>query len=127
MKTKTKTKSKPVTLPVTLPAGVDQFLRPHLERELLIYTAGRVMTCPACGDILDCRRTTILSVHGVPAAAAAEKIIKTYVQCAACWDQRGAGSLASLRSLAAAKPCAKIRTELVDGRTVFADNDDDNA
>jgi len=112
-------KSKPQSL--TLPREVDPFLRNQLERELLKYTAGRVMSCPACGELLDCERTTVFTVHGVPEGKASEEIVATYVQCASCWDERGSGAAHSILKLATRKPELKIRTELVDGRTVFAE------
>ena len=112
-------KTKPQ--PLTLPREVDPFLKNELEQQLLKYTAGRVMTCPACGELLDCRTATVFSVYGVPEGKTSEEIVATYVQCASCWDERGSGAAHSILKLATRKPELKIRTELVDGRTVFAE------
>lgn len=100
--------------------GVDPMLRNELEMQLLKYTAGRLMTCPGCGQLLDCTRTTVFSVYGVPQGKAKEELVANFVQCTKCWDKRGAGSLKSILELTERKPELKIRTELVDGREVFA-------
>lgn len=101
-------------------AGVDPILREHLNRNLLKYAAGYNVTCPACGSIMDCKRTVILSVSGVPEGKQAEEPVREFVQCAKCWDKRKDTSLAALLNLATAQPHLKLRWEITDGRTVFA-------
>ena len=53
------------------------FLRAQLEGELLRWAVGRAITCPYCGDILDCRRAVLAdSASG-----------GSTVACVACWDK----------------------------------------
>jgi hypothetical protein len=48
-----------------------------INRSLLKYAAGRAVFCPQCGDIMDAKRTVIVTT---PAG-------QTRTMCAHCWDQ----------------------------------------
>jgi len=114
MKTKTKTKTE-----TKLPAALHSFLEDELNRNLLLYSAGRVMFCPGCQHLLDARTTVVCSIHGVSVGQEVEQVVSTQVVCAKCWDKFQEHTLADVAALASRRPQLKIRSETVDGRTVF--------
>jgi len=51
--------------------------RTTVQRNLLKYAAGTAITCPKCGDILDCKRTVLIDITGDRP--------RTQVMCTTCW------------------------------------------
>lgn len=97
---------------------VDPLLQNHLERELLKYAAGRSISCPACGEIMDARKTVVATTYATPPNGT-EIIATQYVQCTACWDRLRLQFTRGVDSAKARRPEANIRSEVVDGRAVF--------
>lgn len=58
---------------------IDSMMRDTVNRNLLKYAAGRVMFCPYCNTVLDCRTTVIVSTTDG----------KESVLCARCFDAWG--------------------------------------
>jgi hypothetical protein len=94
---------------------LDSLMVNATEYNLLRYAAGQNICCPACGAIMDCRKTVIATVYGTPKGKA-EKIASQYVQCDKCWEERKHHLENGVKAAQAKMPDAKIRVELVDGR-----------
>jgi hypothetical protein len=54
-----------------------------LERNLVKSIAGRLITCPGCGSIMDCKTTVVVSTMK------GNTVSKTMGVCAKCWMKRG--------------------------------------
>lgn len=50
-------------------------LEQYAARQLLRYAAGRNITCPHCGDVMDAAETVVLT----------DTTYHTVAMCAACW------------------------------------------
>ena len=61
---------------------VDSAVELAVNRELLKYAAGRAVCCPGCGNVMDWRTTTVLTLHQGERCAASE------VLCGACHIRR---------------------------------------
>ena len=96
---------------------VDPFLRNQIEAQLLKYAAGQNITCPACGSIMDWKRTAIVTLY-TSVSAKPDQLHQQYVQCTKCWSQR---RRAFNEGLAKAQQQAQkfgvaLRAEILDGR-----------
>ena len=93
-----------------------ELIKQETERELLKFAAGRAIFCPACRNVMDWRETVIATVHGRQGEAE-EKVMRTFVQCGKCYDQRAHLLNDAVVSAAAKRPDVKLRIEVTDGRT----------
>lgn len=71
-----------------------------LNRNLVKYAAGRAIFCPSCDDILDQKRTVVVTT---PAG-------RTMTYCGQCWDK--------VAAVAAADP-RFVELDILDGRQLF--------
>jgi hypothetical protein len=79
-----------------------------LERNLVKSIAGRLITCPGCGSIMDCKTTVVVSTMK------GNTVSKTMGVCAKCWMKRGWLACSVLEH-----PETKQWADVVDGRTLF--------
>lgn len=75
-------------------ATIDSLMQSTVNRNLVKWAAGHVLTCPCCDKILDCRSTVVASRN-----TGAQLVI-----CASCWDE---------------KTERHAYNEIVDGRTLW--------
>ena len=88
--------------PIPKPAR-DPFFDPMVRtvnRNLVKYAAGSAIFCPFCSEIMDAKRTVVLSAGSI-----------TKVVCARCWDT-------NLKPLI--KPETLARCEILDGRVLWS-------
>lgn len=95
---------------------IDGLIRTPIESNLLRFAAGHNIFCPACGDVMDWRKTTIATIYGVPKGKTAEEIVRQFCSCSECWDKRKVAFYEGVAKSTAKLPECKIRTEIVDGR-----------
>jgi C4-type Zn-finger protein len=84
-------------------------LSPMIEqvtKNMLRYHVGNAITCPACGDILDCRRAVEMNFSQF------DKLVHSGIRCARCFDAMGDVGLSAKRR--------GMTIEIVDGRVLFA-------
>jgi hypothetical protein len=78
----------------------------RITKNMLRYHVGISITCPACGDILDCRRAVEMNFSQF------DKLVHSGIRCARCFDAMGDVGLAAKRR--------GLTVELADGRVLFA-------
>jgi hypothetical protein len=100
---------------ITNEVTVISFLEQHVNRQLLRYAAGTAIFCPRCGEIMDCERTVVATVHR-KLAGKEEEIVATYTQCAKCWDKASSVAVSAVEKVARQHPELNARMEIVDGR-----------
>ena len=91
--------------PLTLPDELLSPLTRTLHRNLLRWAAGNTLQCPKCRQVLDCRRTVIVTLKQ-------GKVEKERVICSACWDSARTGFTSTAKA-------AGFQVEALDGREVF--------
>jgi hypothetical protein len=101
----------------TLQHPVMSTLEKHVNRNLLKWAAGHVLTCPGCGDILDCKRTVSAEIARVTPAP--KEVVRSYVMCSACWDKYLPKITQGIASAKAKNPEIEASLDVVDGREVF--------
>jgi len=84
-------------------------LKTQIDRQSLKYSVGRAITCPTCGDIMDCTRA-------VEVTYSKGRAVKTGVCCTTCYDARIAPEVESIREHLTS--CG-IATEILDGRILW--------
>lgn len=94
---------------------LESFLEHQLNAQLLRYAASQSIMCPACGDIMDCRRTVVATIHRQIDGQQAE-IVQNWVQCSKCWDKRKAKAQTAFDAVSSKHPELHARFEIVDGR-----------
>lgn len=100
------------------PPAADQLFSPlqdKLNRELLKYAAGHHIFCPACQQIMDCRRTVITDVVAVTPDGR-EVPVKSLVRCAKCFDKYLPIVQGYVQNFKPSPTTAAIKLEIVDGR-----------
>ena len=91
------------------------------QRNLLKYAAGRLIFCPGCGDIMDCRRTVVAEVFVDKQDGQGEKPGgKTWTHCGKCYDKRKPMFESARQKVLGEHPDWFIRFEVIDGREVFS-------
>ncbi len=82
-----------------------------LTKNLLKYIAGRVMFCPDCDKVMDCKKTVSadFKVKGENKAS--------WNGCTTCWDKRAVATLANIARLNEAEDVYTI--EVLDSRMVY--------
>lgn len=91
---------------------MDSFLRQHINRQLLKYEAGSAIFCPACQNIMDCRKTVVATIHRHLDGHDDECVAK-YVMCAKCWKTRGPKAQEAFDRVSTAHPELNARFEVV--------------
>jgi len=94
---------------------VDPRMRDVLEFQLVKYAAGRHITCPNCGNILDANSTVVCSIHC--RMKGEEVIMKNCVLCGPCFEKRKAAFYKSVDDVHKQRPDLLLRIVLIDGRT----------
>lgn len=79
----------------------------HITGNLLRFAAGRAITCPKCGNILDWRTTTLVTLRQNG------EDMKTWTQCTPCAEGAMAGLLRACREVAI-KTGAHLDVEKID-------------
>lgn len=98
----------------TTALDLDPFKR-RMQFRLLKHAAGHSVFCPACGEIMDCKRTVLVELY-VTVAGKSEGHIATYTQCGKCWDKRKEKFAQITRDLCANPQIGAARIEVLDGR-----------
>lgn len=79
--------------------SLDAMMQRTLNRNLLKYAAGRAIFCPICGNVMDQKRTVIITAGEV-----------TKTMCGQCWDSE-------VKPKIRADVVAKL--DILDGRVEF--------
>lgn len=117
--------TKQAELDLNLHREVDSFLKQQLHKQLLRYAAGTAISCPGCGDIMDCRRTVSAEIVVDYSDGRPEAIVRTYTLCAKCWDKYAPNVQHGIDKAMAKNASIKGRVDVVDGRQVFEDEADE--
>ncbi len=99
----------------------DSMLKRTVQRNLLKWAAGHLIFCPACGDVMDCKRTVAAEWQyrkpgqdwKVPEVRGA-----SITSCAKCFDKNKPKLDAVLDKLKT-RQHEEWRLDVVDGREVF--------
>lgn len=80
-----------------------------IQRNSLKYSVGSAISCPGCGNIMDCRRAVECSIRD--ADAGSYVFVKTV--CTSCYDSKLADYLPKLVT------DKRLSLEILDGRKLF--------
>lgn len=90
---------------------ISDFLRVHLNRQLLRYEAGSAIFCPGCGVCMDCKKTIVATVHRT--ADGQEDCVAKYAMCGKCWAKAGEKVRAGFARASERHPEMRARLEIV--------------